>query len=190
MIDQMGSRIKKKRESLGLQIKDLSKQIGMTSSLISQIENAKAFPSIVTLKKLADALHTTVGELIGENENQNQIKKPLLKVAERRFTKSNKKGTSSHLLSYHFPLKQIEPYLLKFEKESDSKGVMTSKFPGQEFCFVLKGKFEATVNRKKHLLEKGDGFYFDSIKPHLFKNISEGEAELIWVITPLLKSDK
>jgi transcriptional regulator with XRE-family HTH domain len=187
MIDQMGSRIKKKREGLGLQIKELSKQIGMTSSLISQIENAKAFPSIVTLKKLADALHTTVGELIGENENE--IKKPLLKVAERRLAKSNKKGTSSHLLSYHFPSKQIEPYLLRFEENADSKGVMTSKFPGQEFCFVLKGKFEATVNRKKHILEEGDSFYFDSIKPHLFKNISEGEAEFIWVITPLLKPD-
>jgi quercetin dioxygenase-like cupin family protein len=61
---------------------------------------------------------------------------------------------------------------------------MTSKFPGQEFCFVLKGKFEATVARKKHLLDEGDSFYFDSIKPHVFKNISEGDAELIWVITP------
>jgi transcriptional regulator with XRE-family HTH domain len=182
MIDQMGTRIKKKRESLGLQIKDLSKQIGMTSSLISQIENAKAFPSIVTLKKLADALHTTVGELIGENENE--IKEPLLKVVERRFAKSNNKGTSSYLLSNHFPSKQIEPYLLRFEKSADSKGVMTSKFPGQEFCFVLKGNFEATVARKKHLLDEGDSFYFDSIKPHVFKNISEGNAELIWVITP------
>lgn len=188
MIDQMGTRIKKKRESFGLQIKELSKQIGVTSSLISQIENAKAFPSIVTLKKVADALHTTVGELIGENENQ--IKKPLLKVGERRFAKSNKKGTSSYLLSYHFPSKQIEPYMLHFEENADSKGLMTSKFPGQEFCFVLKGKFEATINRKKHTLEKGDSFYFDSSKPHVFKNIFEGEAELIWVITPLLKSDK
>lgn len=187
MIDQMGIRIKKKREGFGLQIKDLSKQIGVTSSLISQIENAKAFPSIVTLKKLADALHTTVGELIGENENE--IKKPLLKVEERRFAKTNKKGTSSYLLSYHIPSKQIEPYLLHFEENADSKGVMTSKFPGQEFCFVLKGRFEATVNRKKHLLEVGDSFYFDSIKPHVFKNIFQGEAQLLWVITPFVKTD-
>lgn len=187
MIDQMGPRIKKKRESFGLQIKELSKHIGVTSSLISQIENGKAFPSIVTLKKVADALHTTVGELIGENENQ--IKKPLLKVGERRYAKSNKKGTSSYLLSYHFPTKQIEPYLLHFEDGSDSKGVMTNKFPGQEFCFVLKGELEATVNRKKHLLQTGDSFYFDSSKPHVFKNIAKGVSELIWVITPLLTAE-
>ncbi len=187
MIDQMGSRIKKRRESFGLQMKELAKQIGVTSSLISQIESGKAFPSIVTLKKVADALHTTVGDLIGENENQ--IKKPLLKVEERRLAKSNKKGTSAHLLSYHFPSKQIEPYLIHFDQGSDSKGVMTNKFPGQEFCFVLEGEFEATINRKKHHLEKGDSFYFDSSKPHIFKNISKGEAEFIWVITPLIKTE-
>lgn len=187
MIDQMGSRIKKRREGFGLQMKELAKEIGVTSSLISQIESGKAFPSIVTLKKVADALHTTVGDLIGENENQ--IKKPLLKLEERRFAKSNKKGTSSYLLSYHFPSKQIEPYFLHFDENADSKGVMTNKFPGQEFCFVLKGEFEATINRKKHVLEKGDSFYFDSSKPHVFKNIFKGEAELLWVITPLVKSD-
>lgn len=187
MIDQMGSRIKKRREGFGLQMKELAKQIGVTSSLISQIESAKAFPSIVTLKKVADALHTTVGDLIGENENQ--ITKPLLKLEERRFAKSNKKGTSSYLLSYHFPSKQIEPYLLHFDEDADSKGVMTNKFPGQEFCFVLKGEFEATINRRKYKLVKGDSFYFDSSKPHLFKNSFNGDSELLWVITPLIQSE-
>lgn len=187
MIEQMGTRIRKKRESIGIQIKILSEQIGVTSSLISQIENGKAFPSIVTLKKVADALNTTVGELIGEKEDY--IKNPLMKPNDRRFAKGNKKGTSSYLLSRHFPSKQIEPYIIKFKSGSDSKGVMTSKFPGQEFCFVQKGKFETSINRKKFILEQGDSFYFDSSKPHLFKNISEEEAELLWVITPLIKTE-
>ena len=94
-MDQMGKRIKKKRESLGFLIKDLSIKIGVTSSLISQIEKGKAFPSIVTLKKVAEALQTTVGELIGENEGQ--IEHPLLKNNERRFAKKNSNGTSSYL---------------------------------------------------------------------------------------------
>jgi quercetin dioxygenase-like cupin family protein len=66
---------------------------------------------------------------------------------------------------------------------------MTSKFPGQEFCFVQKGQFEANFNRKKYILEEGDGFYFDSSKTHLFKNIGDGDAELLWVVTPLIKVD-
>jgi len=181
-MDQMGKRIKKRRESLGFQIKELSAKIGVTSSLISQIENGKAFPSIVTLKKVAEALHTTVGELIGENENL--VKHPLLKSSERRFAKENKNGTSLHLLSYHDPSKQIEPYIIHFNKNSDSEGIMTSNYPGQEFCFVLKGSFEAVVDGHKYSLNKGDSFYFNSKRKHLFKNMGKGEAEMLWVITP------
>ncbi len=181
-MDQMGKRIKRKRENLGYSMKDLSEKIGVTSSLISQIEKGKAFPSIVTLKKIAEVLQTTVGELIGENENQ--IKHPVMRFADRRFAKNNNKGTRSYLLSYHFPSKEIEPYLIAFEKNSDSRGIMTSNYPGQEFCFVLKGEFEVTIEENKYILSKGDGFYFNSNRSHLFKNISGKEAELLWVITP------
>ena len=181
-MDQMGKRIKRRRESLGFQIKELSIKIGVTSSLISQIEKGKAFPSIVTLKKVSEALQTTVGELIGENENS--IKHPLVKPNERRLVKVNAGGTSSHLLSNHIPGKQIEPYIIKFNKLSSSKKIMTSNFPGQEFCYVLKGGFEVTIEDHKYNLSEGDGFYFNSNKFHLFKNISDEEAEILWIITP------
>jgi transcriptional regulator with XRE-family HTH domain len=182
MMDLMGKRIKLKRESFGYLVKDLSAQIGVTSSLISQIEKGKAFPSIVTLKKIAVALHTTVGELIGEHENLSL--QPLLKSNERRFVKKNKSGTSLHMLSYHDPSKQIEPYLIQFVKNSTSRGIMTSKFPGQEFCYAIKGTFEVIVDKKNYTINSGDGFYFNSKLPHLFKNISGKEAELLWIITP------
>ena len=182
MMDQLGKRIKKKRVGLGLLVKDLSSQISMTPSLISQIESGKAYPSIVTLKKIADVLQTTVGELIGEHDNLSQH--PLLKSNERRFVKKNKKGTSLHMLSYHDPSKQIEPYIIQFNKNSNSKGIMTSNYPGQEFCYVLKGSFEAVINNKQYNLSDGDGFYFNSKQAHEFKNIGAKEAELLWIITP------
>ena len=122
--------------------------IGVTSSLISQIERGKAFPSIVTLKKVADALHTTVGELIGENEDLDHH--PLLKPNQRRFVKKNRNGTSLHMLSFHDPSKQIEPYLIHFNINSDSDGIMTSNFPGQEFCYVINGRFEASQFAWRH----------------------------------------
>ena len=181
-MDKMGKRIKQKRESLNLQMKELSNKIGVTSSLISQIEKGKAFPSIVTLKKVAEALNTTVGELIGENENV--ITHPLVKNFERRLAKENEHGTSSFLLSNHISGKQMEPYVICFENNSDSKEIMTSNFPGQEFCYVIKGKFDVAINGDNYTLEQGDSFYFNSKRKHLFRNISNNKAELLWVITP------
>jgi transcriptional regulator with XRE-family HTH domain len=95
----MGARIRKRRENLGIRSNDLAKQVGVTSSLISQIEKAKAFPSILTLKKIADVLHTTVGELIGENATF--IENPLLKAEDRKFAKKNRSGARVYLLSHH-----------------------------------------------------------------------------------------
>ncbi len=181
-MDQMGRRIRKKRDDSGFQVKELSAKIGVTSSLISQIEKGKAFPSIVTLKKIAVALHTTVGELIGEDENLD--KHPLLKSDERRFVKENENGTGLHLLSHHDPSKQIEPYIIQFKKKSDSNGIMTTNYPGQEFCFILKGSFDVVINDQQYYLNEGDGFYFNSNQAHLFKNISDKEAELLWIIVP------
>jgi glyoxylate utilization-related uncharacterized protein len=112
------------------------------------------------------------------------VQYPLLKVSERRFVRENKNGTSLHLLSYHDPSKQIEPYIIQFSKSSNSEEIMTSNFPGQEFCFVLKGSFEGKINEQQYSLSEGDSFYFNSNQPHLFKNISGKEAELLWIITP------
>ena len=62
-MDQMGKKIKRKRENLDFQIKELSKKTGTTSSLISQIEIGKTFPLIFTLKKNTKSLYTKVGDL-------------------------------------------------------------------------------------------------------------------------------
>lgn len=177
---RIGERIKKRRESLNIQTNDLANAIGMTPSLISQIEKSKSFPSLITLKKIADALSSTVGELLGENEAS--IRNPLVKVAERRIFKHNQGGTSSYLLSNHDISKQMEPYIIHFKKKSDSTDIMTSNYPSQEFCFVLEGRFMVYVNNTNYELNKGDSFYFNSNQLHRFVNISDTVAQLLWIV--------
>jgi transcriptional regulator with XRE-family HTH domain len=179
-MERMGERIKKRRESMKLASGDLANSIGVTPSLISQIERAKAFPSILTLKKIADALQTTVGDLIGENENL--IEHPVLTVDERKYARKNKTGAKSYLLSHHDPQKQMDPFLLHFEKKADSSEIMTPKNPRQEFLFVLKGQFHVTLNHHAYDLNEGDSFYFISNQEHLFTNTNNGPSELLWVV--------
>lgn len=176
----MGERIRKRRENLGIQSNDLAKQVGVTSSLISQIERAKAFPSILTLHKVAKALQTTVGELIGENATF--IENPHLKAADRRFAKKNRNGASVYLLSHHETQKQMDPFIIDFEPNANSSQIMTPKNPKQEFCFVLKGQFEVKLGSKKYLLNEYDSFYFISNRDHLFKNIGNEKAQILWVV--------
>lgn len=177
---RMGERIRKRRESLGIQINDLANSIGVSSSLISQIERTKAFPSILTLKKIADALQTTVGELIGENATF--LRNPLMKESDRKFAKSNKNGADVYLLSHHDPQKQMDPFIIDFKQKGNSKEIMTPKNPRQEFCFVLKGSFEVKLKDKKYILNAGDSFYFYSNQTHLFTNTNNENSQLLWIV--------
>lgn len=180
---RMGERIRATRESLGIQVNDLAGIIGVTPSLVSQIERAKAFPSILTLKKIADALQTTVGDLIGENATF--IAKPYLKAKDRKFVKKNKNGTRLYLLSHHDPSKQMDPFILQFSKDSDSSDIMTTSNPRQEFCYVLNGCFKVILDTKIFELKEGDSFYFNSSQYYLFENVSGDTAELLWVVNQM-----
>jgi len=95
-MNRLGERIKRKREILNFPLNELAKKVGISSSALSQIENSKSFPSILTLKSIADNLFTSVGELIGENEIL--AKHPLVKNTEIKFAKTNNTGTSLFLL--------------------------------------------------------------------------------------------
>lgn len=87
-MNRIGERIKKKRELHNLHLNELADKVGISSSALSQIEKAKSFPSIVTLKRISEHLHTTVGELIGENEALSA--NPVVLRNEMKYVDQNK----------------------------------------------------------------------------------------------------
>ncbi len=178
---RLGERIKRKRETLHMQLNDLAKKVGISSSALSQIENAKASPSIVTLKSIADNLHTTVGELIGENEAVTN--NPLVQFDKKHFVEKNESGTSLYLLSHHGTAKQMDVFLIEFQPGSDSKDIMRTH-PGQEFCFVLQGELDIQFQDRKYSLVEKDSFYFNSNRMHSAINNSDKVTQVVWVITP------
>ena len=178
---RLGERIKRRRESLHLQLNDLAKQVGISASALSQIENAKAFPSIFHLKSIAERLHTTVGEIIGENETITGT--PLIKGNERKFVKANDSGTKLYLLSHHDPHKKMEIYVMEFTWKSDAKDIMI-KHPGQAFLYVINGAINIKLEENNYDLHLKDSFYFNLNFLHEIINIYNGKSEIIWVVAP------
>jgi transcriptional regulator with XRE-family HTH domain len=178
---RLGERIRRKRESLQMQLGELAKRVGVTPSAMSQIENAKAFPSIITLKSIAESLHTTVGELIGENETLNN--NPLIRSYDKKFVRTNGSGTEQYLLSHHDQLKQMETYMLVFAAGADSTEFF-QEHPGQEFCYLLKGELSVTLDDGTHKLLPGDSLYYNSARFHRAVNTGEESAEMLWITTP------
>ena len=178
---RIGERIKRRRELLNLQLNDLAKKVGISPSALSQIENAKAFPSIITLKSIAQNLNTTVGELIGENESLS--KNPVVHRNEIKFVEKNQTGTEIYLLSHHDVNKHMDTYLLRFDKDSDLNDLFPNNY-GQVFCFVNSGEIKFDLNDKVYLLGTGDSIYFNSKASYSVKNIADNISELLWIISP------
>lgn len=180
-MNRLGERIKKKRELMHLNLQELAEKVGISASALSQIENSKSFPSLHTLKSIADMLRTTIGELVGENESLSN--NPVVLKNDIRFIDRNPSGTIVFLLSNHDINKQMDTFLVRFAKNSGTEGLLTGRF-GQVFCHILKGAVRFDLNERQYLLNPGDNLYFNAKSSFGAINIHDGTSEMLWIQSP------
>jgi transcriptional regulator with XRE-family HTH domain len=176
---RIGERIRRKRDALNMQLNELAQKVGVSPSALSQIEKAKAFPSIFTLKSIANSLNTTVGELIGENESLR--KNPVVRKNEMKFVEITQSGTEVFLLSHHDVNKQMDTYFIRFTKESNLSDYFENH-SGQVFCYIVSGELNFELDGHLHRLLQGDTIYFSSKTPYFIQNSAGNNSEILWVI--------
>ena len=180
-MNRIGERIKRKRVLHKLTLSELAEKVGISSSALSQIEKSKSFPSIITLKSIAKQLHTTVGELIGENEAI--ASHPVVKRSEMKHAERNSSGTNVYLLSHNEIDKQMDTYLLRFAKGSGIEQLFAETH-GQVFCHILTGEVRFILEEKPHLLKQGDSIYFNARASKDIINNHDGISEMLWIQSP------
>lgn len=183
MNNVIGLNIKKRREQLSFTLRRLSQEIGLSASFLSQVETGKVLPSMLSLKKIADALHTTIGVLVGESGDITED--PVVRVDKRKELTDAENRMIVNFLSSPHPDKLMEPMIMVLDVNEDAKGsnIRYQHF-GQEFVLVLKGRIEVAVSDKRYLLNEGDSIYFNSGDPHAFWNIHSGKSEVLSINTP------
>ncbi len=65
----------------------------------------------------------------------------------------------------------------RYEPGSDT-GPEMLQHPGEEGGIVISGEIELTVGFQIHHLKAGDGYYFNSNRPHRFRNVSDEVCEI------------
>ena len=180
-MNSLGNEIKRRRKGVHLTAKELAARIGVTSSFVSLIENGKASPSLANLKKIADALNTTVSNIVAEEGEQEDS--PVVKRIHRRMVKDQSNKIITQILTSPQRWKMMEPMVFRYLKTSDLTD-MRYKHAGDEFALVLKGRLKVILDDKEYVLNFGDSIYFNSGIPHIFLNASKGETEVLSVNTP------
>jgi transcriptional regulator with XRE-family HTH domain len=174
----LGNIIKQTRLDQGKTIKDVAKEANVTISLLSQIENNKANPSINSLLAIGKVLNVPVGSFFDEHEVESG---PVVKSYKRRAIRTQD-GVTYYLLT---PLRK--DLLMEFKYTVYEKGGTSGhyhKHEGAECGIVFEGRLEIIQEGEIFVLEAGDSIYLDSTKPHTMKNAYDGRTITIWVDSP------
>jgi len=76
--DTFGKKLRECREAKGFSQSDVAKLLNTNHSIIGKYERDEVKPTIDVVKKLADHLDTTVGFLLGETQDMNMLKDPMM----------------------------------------------------------------------------------------------------------------
>ena len=177
----IGRQVRSFRTSQGITAADLAKQAGLSTSMLSKVENGLTSPSLATLHALAEALIVPVTSLFRmyeETRDATNVKAGQGLTIERQGTRA---GHQYQLLGHSSGSRpSVEPYLITLTEKSDVFPLFQHE--GIEFIYVLEGEvIYRHANRTYHLYQ-GDSLYFDSDAPHGPEELIQLPIKLIAVI--------
>ncbi|MDH3582455.1 MAG: cupin domain-containing protein [Hyphomicrobiales bacterium] len=181
---RIGYQLKRARLLKGLRLLDVAEAIGLSSSLISKIENNKINPSLSTLHRLAQVLETSVSALFAMDEKLDKV---VLKQEERPIAGKVQgivqwEGIEAEIMIPYEEGRLLEGFVFVMEPGGHSGGVL--QHDGEECGYVLEGELEIVVGGKTHHLKTGSSFFFYSNVPHSYRNPGKTVARVIWINTP------
>lgn len=175
LVVNLGRKIRYYRTKKEITLKELAQRVGVTPSLLSQIEHGKASPSLGTLRSVANVFDIPVGILFEMNSRPSYS--PLVK--KNTFKKMMTEGNIIHsLLSPG--IEDIEMFINEFPVGATTGDVPYSH-DGIECGYLLKGTLIVEIENIEYKMEEGDSIVFDSYRPHKVTNKGTTNAIAVWV---------
>jgi transcriptional regulator with XRE-family HTH domain len=196
-----GGLIRRERLRRQLSLRELARQVGVSASMLSQVETGRARPSVSTIYAIAAELGLSIDALLSGAETtvagppaapasradaaaavpEAQASSQLVRSAGRRKLELDS-GVTWELLS------DLLPHLVNFMMvtyepggRSSSSGKLT-RHSGTEFAFLLRGTLKVQVGFTEYVLRPGDSMAFDSAEPHLLVNEGTEPAVGVWFV--------
>ena len=165
---QLALRIRALRKERGLTLAQVAKQSGLTRGLLSKVENFRVTPSLPSLSKVAEALGTTVSDLVAGLDERPQI--VIVRADERQVVERDRPDSQIvyHALAHKRSGKSMEPFLLEVPPGVARRPPMAHE--GEEFLMVLEGTVDYEYGNEQFVLEAGDCVYEDGTVEHTLNN--------------------
>jgi transcriptional regulator with XRE-family HTH domain len=178
----IGKYLREIRKNQKMTMKEVAFKVGVTESLISQIETDKVSPGIDTLLTIAEVLNINLDYLFSKLK-KNKEPTVILKKERKCIIDGD---VRYELISKLDKLKSdnsIEAYYLEIQPGQITKNKQDGHI-GKELGIIISGKAEMLISGKSYILQTGDSISFNSDETHVLKNISKSILKAYWIITP------
>ena len=182
---EIGEQLRIRRHARGLSLRELADRMGVSASLISQIERGLANPSVSTLYAMVAELDVSLDELLF---NEKRSSEPLASGAGpiQRATERHRIRLASGVLWERLTTVS-EPgveflYVMYEVGGASSPADQYQRHGGHEWGYVLSGSLEVTIGFRQYLLEPGDAVSLDSTTPHRLANVGDVPVHAIWFV--------
>jgi len=193
--DVLGDRLRVARQAYGISLRELARRVGVSASLISQIETGKIHPSVSTLYSLASELGASVDELLFEDAfptrsapdpwSQAALNHPpvapVQRAQDRRSIELGSGVRWERLTTDSVPGMDFLYVVYEPGAESSPHAAM-QRHSGREWAYVVSGVLHVTIAFNQYVLGPGDSLAFDSTVPHRFDNPGTTPVEAIFFV--------
>lgn len=195
---EMGDRLRAERRRQHLSLRTLAGRLGLSPSLISQVETGRARPSVSTLYAIANELDVSLDELLFNDRRTDAARQrraqtesvaarpdasrsPVQRAPDRKMIRLASGVTWERLTTGAEPGVDFL-YVIYEIGGGSSPASAFQRHAGHEWGFVLSGTLGVTIGFEDHVLHAGDSLSIDSTVPHRLYNVADVPVHAIWFV--------
>lgn len=193
----IGDRLRQARQARGLSLRRLAGLLGVSPSLISQVETGRAKPSVNTLYALANELGIsldvllfmdtqpitpTSGPVVAPDAADGSLPHDPVQRAGSRMGIRLGSGVLWERLTTE-SIRNVDFLHVTYEVGgASSPADEFQRHSGQEWGYVLSGSLQVKIAFDEYILGPGDAITFESSTPHRMSNAGPEPVRAIWFV--------
>jgi transcriptional regulator with XRE-family HTH domain len=176
----LGARVRAEREAAGVSVRGLAKRLGVSPSLVSQIERGLAQPSVGTLWAIVTELGLSLDALFAAESDDAERPARVQRAAERRAIELEGGVRWERLTAA--PDADADFAFVTYPPGGDSHAdEPPATHRGKEYGFLVSGRLAIEIGDEVLELGPGDSIVFGSETPHRFRAVGDEPAHAVWL---------
>ena len=185
---KIGAELRAEREKRNLSVRELARRVGVSASLISQIELDRVNPSVGTLWSIVTELGMKMSQVFGETPaGPEDVATPrredrVVATPDKRRAIDLASGVRWERLTPHTdPDVEFLRVVYPVGAGSSPEHALVTH-GGREYGYITSGTLGVQVGSDEYVLEPEASITFESSAPHRLWTIGDEPVHAIWVV--------